>query len=687
MSSLKRLLFDWHVPDFGRPIRLDIPSYLQAVDRIRPSTIYLMSKSAFGCTYYDDVMGYHNASFRQDLFGDLVEPLRQRGIEVIAYFNVTLNDIVAKEHPEWHQVSPDGRPIVQYGYHQMCMNQPYRDLLYRMMTDIAEKYLVDGFWFDLAYVFGEGCFCDVCRESFRNTYGVDLTPKIALDPEMCFSFHEFRRKTRRTFLAEAIRRLREIRPSLQFGFNHAGDVGFSEPDTDELADWSTREFHPPGYKRGAVHARYMRNLGKPFELMLPESLGSWGDWTIMSHATMQTMAATAVAHGGAPIVGHVAYPSDEYGGKLAEGVVDTLQSAFRLLEKRENVLEEATSIPVGACLFSVETVHALQAREGLKQQPGALRAFFGAADLLADNAQHFDILNERNLKTLSAYEYLLLGEPEYISETTMAYLQSYAEQGGVLIAFGKTSLSDRVGSETGSFAMEDLLGVQYAGESEFSVSYLERKDCELSSGLPEMPLLLKAAPLERITPERRCLHCRTKEGTEVLATFSEPCLEPDYDAGRHIYHLHAPPANKTAWPAITLHRVGKGATAYIAGPLGEAYAYTHSPWLRKLVRNLLHRLGVPRTLNVEAPAGIDVSLMRQKERWLLHLIPQITEHARAGQIAEEILVEGVRVRIGKTNVRRVVLQPGGEDIPFTTDKETICFSVPPFCSWTTITID
>ena len=41
----------------------------------------------------------------------------------------------------------------------------------------------------------------------------------------------------------------------------------------------------------------MRAAAVPAELMLPESLGSWGDWTVQSPQTMRAMVAIAAAHG------------------------------------------------------------------------------------------------------------------------------------------------------------------------------------------------------------------------------------------------------------------------------------------------------------------------------------------------------------------------------------------------------
>ena len=683
----KRLLFDWHIPDFGDPIRLDVPAYLAAVDRMKPETIYLMGKSAFGCTYYDDAMGFHNRALKQDIFAELVEPLRQRGIEVIAYFNITLNDVAGKAHPEWHQVDPEGKAVVKYTYRQLCMNSPYRDLLYSMMCDLAGKYAVDGFWFDLAYMHEEGCFCACCREGFREDAGCELTPDIAEDAAALALFHRFRRDTRRRFIEDAIAGLLKVRPGLRFGFNHAGDMAFAQPETDRAASWLSREFHPPIFSRGGMDARYMRAGGKPFELMLPESLGSWGDWTVMTKGTMCTMAAISVAHGGAPIIGHVAYPSGDYAGKVAPAVVETISDAFAFMDARAEFCRDAVSVPVGACFYSAEDFWAGQTRGGLAQQPGNYHTLRGMTNLLADNNLQFDVLSEETLGRLGEYEYLVVGETEYVSAATESALRRYVEEGGTLIATGRTSLSDRLGRAEKRFGLGDLLGVEYAGESPFSVSYLDALDKGITGGLPEMPLLLKASRLHDVVPKVRSQRCRAADGTEVWARFTDPALEPDLAAFRHIYHMHCPPASRTDWPAIVHRRVGKGRTLYVAGPLCSAYGYTSSPWLRRLFLNLLAAMGLPRALRVDGPAGIETSLMRQGDRWLLHLVPAATECPNSIQAAEGRYIDRVRVRVTKPGVKSVRLVPSGAALEFRATAEGVEFGVPAFREWMIVEID
>jgi len=683
----KRLLFDWHIPGFLDSVRLDVPAYLAAIDRMRPDTILLMAKSAFGCTYYDDAYGMHNPALEQDLFADLVGPLHERGVEVVAYYNITLNDVVAASHPEWHQVGPDGCPVIKFDYHQLCMNSPYRDLIIGMMMDLAGKYPVDGLWFDITYVHELGCFCPSCRQQFEQETGIPLTPDVGADPAANARLHAFRRDTRRRFIEDAIRRVRAIRPGLRFGWNHAGDPLFAEWETDRSADSLSMEFHPPAFARGGINARVMRAQGKPCELMLPESLGSWGDWTVQSIQTMRTMVAIAAAHGASPTVGHVAFPTGDLAGHVADGVVSTIADAFRRLEERLPLCDGTESVPVGAVLWSADALRARQAAGGLPRLPAGAGAFYGAAEALGDCAVPYDILSAQMLERLPEFEFLVLPELDYLTVEQADSVRRYVARGGRLLAIGPVSLADATGQVQG-FLLEDLLGVRYVEESPFSLDYVEILDAALASGLPHMPILAKAGPSDpHAAPVRRSLRVRPSGDSRVLATLVDPAIESDFGRGYHIYHGHAPAAFRTEWPAVTHSRYGDGQVITMAVPLASAYGATHSPWLRRLLQNALTILGVPRRVRLTAPPGVEVSLRQRGRQWMLHLIPRLAETPESTQVAEGVAIRGVRVALARPDARKITITPGGEEIPFTREGDAIALDVPAFSEWITIVIE
>jgi hypothetical protein len=84
----------------------------------------------------------------------------------------------------------------------------------------------------------------------------------------------------------------------------------------------------------------------------------------------------------------------------------------------------------------------------------------------------------------------------------------------------------------------------------------------------------------------------------------------------------------SGYPAITVRRVGKGWAAYLAGEVFHAYQVKNQWNLKHVVANLLRLLVEDWAVKVNAPAWLEIVLMRQaaalagteKERTLIHLV-------------------------------------------------------------------
>ncbi|MDP7692700.1 MAG: beta-galactosidase trimerization domain-containing protein [Vicinamibacterales bacterium] len=357
------------------------------------------------------------------------------------------------------------------------------------------------------------------------------------------------------------------------------------------------------------------------------------------------------------------------------------------MDERDCFCQDARRVPIGACLHSVENWRAAQASEGLPQIPSAYGALRGAAEMLADNNIHFDILPENMLGRLGEYEFLVLPDVGYVSDDTADAIRRYVRNGGCLVATGRTSLADRFGRPQPP-SLTDLLGVQYVEDSPYSVSYLELSQEALKAGVPDMPLLVNAQAYGQTSSppgarRERSLRCQPSDGTDVWATCAEPCLEPDFPAGRHIYHAHSPPDHRSQWPAIMHRRVGGGRVLYVAAPLLRAYAISHSPSLRRLLANAL---GLPRAFRVDGPAGVETVLNEQDGRWLVHLIPRRTESVESSQIAEGSAIDSVTIRVRKPGARSARIEPDGGNLECRLEGDLLTVRVPPFHEWTILSI-
>ncbi|MDF2659484.1 MAG: hypothetical protein K0Q94_2275 [Paenibacillus sp.] len=668
--TFRRGLFDFHAGEAIPEVTVDVEQYMAGAAAAGIQTITFMTKDAFGNSYYDTRIGHKNAKLKGDLLAEAVEAAKRQGIRLIAYYNVGLNTHVAQQNPDYRQRTADQQPVSEaFGFYDLlCMNSPYRDHVYGQLDEIAKKYEVSGFFFDISYVWANSCYCGYCQSRYKSRYGYTMPVSPQPGTKDMAQWQAFRRDIRLHFMRDAATRLKAVNPDLLIGWNHAGDPRFGQVEADQYADYFTSEFHPPHYAYGSLLARWKRSFGKPFELMMPSEMGSWGEWTLAPTPTLMTTAAIAVANGGSISFGHVAYPSGEYKGVVPAPVMCAIGEANAWVKSMEPWLLEAESEPMVAVLYDIGNKRMLEnsALACCKNEDHLQ----GIHRILTEGHIHFDIIDETHLlEKLERYELLIVPDQAYLSEAVQHRIRKYVQDGGRLLASGRTSLYKADGERETDFGLADLFGVQFQDVSTYSLSYLDSIDASIAEGVPNMPILLK----QEGQPSLRIV----STSGEVLCGFMEPAVETTVK--RHVYHQHAHPALSTPDPAITVQTVGQGACLYMAGPIEASYWSSGSPWLRTVYLNSLRKLYPNPRVVVQAPLSVEVNVMRQRKlsRLIVHLI-NVREDKAAGSksFIEEIApVMNIKVSIGG-QASRVLLLPEGQELEFTKEQERISFVVP-----------
>jgi hypothetical protein len=241
----------------------------------------------------------------------------------------------------------------------------------------------------------------------------------------------------------------------------------------------------------------------------------------------------------------------------------------------------------------------------------------GMTRMLIEGNIHFDIVDEGVLeRRISEYALVVLPDQAYVSERLQERIRQYVAQGGRLLVTGRTSLYGRDGVRLPNFGLADVIGADFSDISPYSVHYWSAFSDNIAAGAPDMPILLKktSSPVLRV---------RTRSGAEPLARLVRPAVETR--THRHVYHQHAHPDRVTDYPAIVANRHGEGEVVYISGSVETSYVATGSPWLRKIVLNGIDRLLPQPVIRVEAPLSVEVTWMRQADRWIVHLTALRTE--------------------------------------------------------------
>jgi hypothetical protein len=232
--------------------------------------------------------------------------------------------------------------------------------------------------------------------------------------------------------------------------------------------------------------------------------------------------------------------------------------------------------------------------------------------MLLESGRHFDILTEYAFqKRAQEYRVAVLADTACVEAETVDTIGAFVEAGGVVIASGFVSLFGIDGQPRDELALADVLGVDYKAESEFSVHYLYDRDEAIGQDVPDMPILVQRSG-------SRALRVSPREGAEVMASLVEPPFEASPD--RHVYHQHAHPARRSGCPSIVRNRKGRGRSLYFSQRIFSSYFETGSPWLRQVFINSLDQVSGQAKLVVDHASSVHVSLMRQGDRYVIHLV-------------------------------------------------------------------
>lgn len=623
--EIRRLFCDWHMPDFLPEIKLDAEYFIKKAIETGGQSLTFMCKNAFGNCLYPSKVAVANKSIKGDgdIFGKVCRLAKEKGLKFIAYYNMLLDDTIGRNHPEWIQKDKDGHPLKMENYRILCMNSPYREYVFHHIEEIVSLFDIDGLMFDIQYFRPNGCFCRWCKEKFFKMYKYPLEPYTLNSIKNLFDFYEFKKKSRRDFILTAIEKAKKIKPDLLFTWNGGG----ADNHLDSFANFLGGEAHPPAYLACLLKAKRFQALKKPFELWMPESIGSWGHWTLTNADTLKGMSAIALSHGGAIGFNHVPVPCGDYSGKVMPAVYKTLKEVMSWVKKREKFVIGKKPFPVAAILLSSRSCFLKDFKDILdKKLPHYgdmfpdLQNLQSAVQLLQENSIPVDILDtEISLERIDEYEIIILPDIKFVDTKTAEKIYRYVEKGGKILVTYDTSLYNDTGQQLPNFYLAEILGADFLCFSDYSVIYIDSFHPLLKKNLPDMPLLVKSAGYQQ-NPSEKAIYCKLRPNAQKLATFTEPVIESNWEKGYHIYHDHAPPGNRTNHPAIILNKIGKGLSIFMPFPILQAQTFQSNIWFRNLIKSVFEYIKVPSSIKIEAPSSVNVVVNSDNQGLYIHLI-------------------------------------------------------------------
>jgi hypothetical protein len=427
------------------------------------------------------------------------------------------------------------------------------------------------------------------------------------------------------------------------------------------------DIHPDDQVFGGSYlSAHWAMAGRPFDIMNTAFLQWWGDWGCKPAVAMQQEVAATIAHGGLAWIGY----QMRHDFEVEPAVMEQLGQTLAFVRDREPLLRDALPVAHVAVLHSTHA-HVAAAEPALFVNELSAR---GAHRLLSEAMVPHHFVHEATLLSrLAEFRAVILPDQRRLDPPLVAALDAWVNAGGVLVAAGFTGTLDASCRDTGTLALEDLLGVWREGVYDQSHAYIEVTDPRLTPGTLPMPHLAETTFV---------LARPTAADVQVLASLRRIYLRED---GQFLLRW-SPAGEDSGYPAITLRPVGRGFAVFIAGDVFRAYQAKNQWNLKHIVANLLRHLIPAPPVTVEAPVWVEVALGRQGqaadrgERLLVHLVNPHGDRPLDGnnRCVERVLpVPNVVVRVPcSRRPSRVTLEPGGIEPRWAYDGGAVSVTVP-----------
>lgn len=269
-------------------------------------SITVFSKCHHGWAYHPSEANEQHPELKFDLLGAMIDAAHEVGVKTPVYLSAGLDERLARKHPEWLIRKIDGQTFgpegfLKPGYHELCMNSPYLDVLLEQIREVAIRYDADGIFLDIVGV--RHCYCHHCLEELRsqNKDPEDFNEIVALAEKV---YANYTSRVRQTVHA--------IKPGMGI-FHNGGHIRRGRRDLSSMNTHLELESLPTGgwgYDHFPLSSRYAQGLGMDFLGMSGKFHTAWGEFGGYKHPNaLRYETALSLANGARCSVGDQLHPS------------------------------------------------------------------------------------------------------------------------------------------------------------------------------------------------------------------------------------------------------------------------------------------------------------------------------------------------------------------------------------------
>lgn len=647
MKSRKDSFFGLHFDFHGQPkyktvqgATLREEDIREICQKIKPDFIQIDCKGHPGWASYPSKLGNALPDFAFDTLELWRRVTREEGVALYMHYSGVYDNKYVTEHPEENIMRANG----QYAFNAVRPNGKYADdVLIPQLSEITEKYGVDGFWVDGDCWKPEPDFRPESIAEFEKEYGVDLGGKLPATPEdpYYYEYRNYHREHFRRYLNYYVDTLHAKYPDLQICSNWS----FSDHMPEQVCanvDFLSGDLNPANSFNSARYAaRALAQQNMPWDLM------SWNFRTVIGNRAgcvakhpeqIKQEAAAVVAMGGA----YQNYITQYTDGSPRMHEIREMTVLADFMRERQPFCFRGEPIHQAALLLST---YDRSFEEGRLYNRTGYEKIMGMTALLCDVGHSLEIICEHTLKKQSS-EYKMIVVPETLKgleQETIDLLLHYTKEGGKLVIAGKNTC--RIFAEaSGAFSTVECDPFFADGEK----AYDNGGDNGHASvkTIPNKPYFF------------------TLDGNRFGVMYA-PC-EISAKSGDVIATMAASVRDEQNPVSITIP-YGEGSISVIGFDIGSDYLNGTQYLHRTLMKSITVPLYDP-MVRIESQIGrIEIVCLKKDGKNMIQLINAAGSHDNPACATDDLIPPALDIELSITlgNAPKAInLQPEGKPLPF-----------------------
>ena len=625
----------------------DIREYLET---LKPDFIQIDCKGHPGWASYPTALNNRLPAYNGDPLRLWRDVTRECGVALYMHYSGVFDVKYCSENPEQATVNQDGEAskVVRLD------GDYFKDLFIPQISELVEKYEIDGMWIDGDCWAVEIDYRDEAIKRFEEKNGIELNGNLPKSKEDKYykELLDFTRDEFRGILRWYVDELHNKYPDLQICSNWAF-TDHMPGDVCANVDFLSGDLMPYNCINSARYAgRAVAQQNMPWDLMSwGIRLGAYKTPLLPPKHINQIIqeAASVIALGGAYQDLTVQYKDGS--PNLPE--IRKVKPLAEFLREREEYCFKGKAVHQVALLLSVYD------REYEMDTPfdrSGIDKLIGLTALLCDSGESLEIVSEHTLKNhYSNYPMIIVPELYYgLSDETVKELKEYVVNGGSLMIAGTSTCRLFAENGFGFDAQPYDIIPEFANGVEHSVGH------DKGEMIVSMPSYFNLNNDENGV---------TDGGYKII---------PDCCEYKVFANLISSVRRTDETPFAVVYPFGKGKIGVIGCDIGTQYNEGRQYLFRNLIKNMSKEM-YEHMVTVEKALGIlEIVCLEKEGKLYIQLLNANGSHTDPTMISEDYILPVSDIRLSlllKTMPKKLILQPEGKEIPFTYENGRIYLDI------------